>query len=79
MTKNADIDKSGYSGNGIGFDRKSSLISADGGKSQNLWIFGADMSSSVHVDYKKKYILVLRKGPIQGLGHALTAKKNVFT
>ena len=33
------------------------------------------MSSSVHVDYKKKYILVLRKGPIQGLGHALTAKK----
>ena len=22
LTKNADIDKSGYSGNGIGFDRK---------------------------------------------------------
>ena len=75
LTKNADIDKYGYSGNGIGFDRKWSLISAGGRRSQNLWIFGADMSSSVHIDYKKKYILVLRKGPIQGLEHALTAKK----
>ena len=33
------------------------------------------MSSSVHVDNKKKDILILRKGPTQGLEHTLTAKK----
>ena len=34
------------------------------------------MSSSVHVDNKKKYILSLGKGPAQGLGeHSLTAEK----
>ena len=34
------------------------------------------MSSSVHVDNKKKYILILGKNPIQGLdGTTLTAKK----
>ena len=34
------------------------------------YIFGVDMSSS-----KKKDILVLGKGPTQGLEHTLTAKK----
>ena len=33
------------------------------------------MSSSVHVDNKKKDILVLGKGPTQGLEHTLTAEK----
>ena len=34
------------------------------------------MSSSVHVDNKKKDILIIGKGPTQGLGiHSLTAKK----
>ena len=33
------------------------------------------MSSSVHVDNKKKNILVLGKGPTQGLEHTLIAKK----
>ena len=34
------------------------------------------MSSSVHVDNKGKYILILGKGPTQGLGeHSLTAEK----
>ena len=38
--------------------------------------FGVDMSSSVHVDNKKKDILIIRKGPTQGLGeHLLTAEK----
>ena len=34
-----------------------------------------DRSSSAHIDKKKKYILVLRKGPTQGLEHTLTAEK----
>ena len=34
------------------------------------------MSSSVHVDNKGKDILILGKGPTQGLGkHSLTAEK----
>ena len=37
------------------------------------------MSSSVHVDNKKKNILILDEGPIQGLDNTiLTAEKNVF-
>ena len=33
------------------------------------------MSSSAHTDNKKKDILVLRKGPTQGLEHTLTVEK----
>ena len=75
LTKNADIDKYGYSGYGIGFDRRSSFSFPSGGFGQNVLIFGADMSSSSHIDNKKKDILVLRRGPTQGLEHTLTAKK----
>ena len=37
------------------------------------------MSSSVHFDNKRKYILILGKGPTQGLEHTLTAEKINFT
>ena len=33
------------------------------------------MSSSIHIDNKKKYILVLARGPTQGLESTLTAEK----
>ena len=36
------------------------------------------MSSSAHIDNKKKDILVLGKGPTQGLEHMLTAEKIYF-
>ena len=75
LTKNADIGKYGYSGYGIGFDRRSSYSFPGGGFGQNVLIFGADMSSSVHVNNKKKDILILGKGPTQGLEHTLTAEK----
>ena len=75
MTKNADIDKYGFSGYGIGFDRRSSFSFPGGGFGQNVLIFGVDMSSSSHIDNKKKEILVLGKGQIQGLEHTLTAEK----
>ena len=52
LTKNADIDKYGYSGYGIGLDRKSSFSFPDSGSGQNVLIFGAGMSSSVYVDNK---------------------------
>ena len=75
MTKNTYIDKYGYSGYGIGFDRRSSFSFLGGGFGQNVLIFGADRSSSAHIDNKEKDILVLGKGPTQGLEHKLTAKK----
>ena len=73
LTKNANIDKYGYSCYGIGFDRRSSFSFPGGRFGQNVWIFGVDMSSSAHIDNKKKDILVLGKGPTQGLEHTLTA------
>ena len=48
LTKNADTGKYGYSGYGIGFDRKSSFSFPGGGFGQNILIFGVDMSSSAH-------------------------------
>ena len=75
LTKNADIDKYGYSGYGIGFDRRSSFSFPSSGFGQNVLIFGVDMSSSAHIDNKKKEILVLGKDPTQWLEHSLTAEK----
>ena len=76
LTKNADIDKYRYSGYGIGFDRRSSFSFPGGGFLQNIIIFGVDMNSSIHIDNKWKYILILGKGPTQGLGqNSLTAEK----
>ena len=42
---------------------------------QNILIFGVDMSFSAHIANKKKDILLLGKGPRQGLEHTLTAEK----
>ena len=33
------------------------------------------MSSSIKIDNRKKYILIFRKGPTQGLEHTLSAEK----
>ena len=75
MTKNADIGKYGYSGYGIEFDRKTAFSFPGGvGFSQNI-IFGVDMSSSAHIDNKKKDIPILGKGQTQGLEHTLSAEK----
>ena len=76
LTKNADIDKYKYSGYGIGFDGKGFYSHPSGGTGRNVIIFGVDMSSSTKIDNKGKYILVLGKGPTQGLGeHSLSAEK----
>ena len=49
LTKNVDIGKYGYSGYGIGFDRRSSFTFPGGGFGQNVLMFGAEMSSSAHI------------------------------
>ena len=61
LTKHININKYGYSGYEIGFDRKSRFSFPGGGFGQNVIIFGENMSSSVHVDNKKKDILILEK------------------
>ena len=43
--------------------------------SVKILIFGADTSSSAHIDNKKKNKLVLGIGTTQGLEHRLTAEK----
>ena len=75
MTKNADIDRYGYSGYGIGFDRHGSFSFPGTGLGRNVIIFGVDMSSSTKIDNRKKYILILSEGPTQGLEHTLSAEK----
>ena len=67
LSKNADIEKYKYSGYGIRFDRRSSFSFTGGGFGQNVLIFGADMSASIHIDKNKKNIFVLGRGPTQGL------------
>ena len=45
LTKNADIQKYGYSGYRIRYDRRSSFSFPGGGFGQNIKIFGVDMNS----------------------------------
>ena len=75
LTKNADIDKYKYSRYGIEFDRRASFSLPSGGNGQNVITFGVVKSSSTKIDNRKKYILILGKGPRQGSEHTLTAEK----
>ena len=74
LTKDVNVDQYKYSGYGIGFDKKGSYSIGDE-VGRNAIIFRVDMSSSPHIDNKKKDILILGKGPRQGLEHTLTAEK----
>ena len=67
LTKNAYPDKYSSWRYGIGFDSRSLFLFPNFNWGQNVIIFGVDNSSSVHIDNKKKYILVLGKGPTQGV------------
>ena len=75
FNKNADIEKYGYSGYGIGFDRRESFPFPGGRFGQNVLIFGVDMRFSAHIDNKERNILVLGIGPTHGLENTLTAEK----
>ena len=75
LTKNAEIDRCGYSGYGIGFDRHGSFSFPGTGLGRNVIIFGVDMSSSTKIHNRKKFTLILGKGPTQGLERTLSAEK----
>ena len=53
LTTNLDPHKYFYFGYGVSFDVRGTFSLPDGGFGKNIVIFGADMSSSVHVDNKK--------------------------
>ena len=74
MTKSPDVYKYKYSGYGIGFERREEF-SLENGIDRNVIISGLSLSSSPDTDNKKKYILILDKGPTQGLEHTMTAQK----
>ena len=74
LTKHVDIDLCKYSGYSIGFDRKG-FFSIGDEVGRNVISSVVDMSSSSHIDNKNKDILILGKGPTQGLEHTLAAEK----
>ena len=78
LTKNADIDKYGYSGYGIGFDRRSKFSFPGVGLGQNVLMFGVDMSFSADIDNKKKNILVLGKRTNTRIRAYFNCRKDVF-
>ena len=77
LTKNADIDKYGYSSNAIRFDRKGSFSFPGGEYGQNILIVGVDMNFSAHIDNKKRHI-ILRNRPNPRIRTYFNCRKNVF-
>ena len=54
LVKNSDINKFGYTGYGIGFDRGTTFSFPSGEFRHNVLVFGVDMSGSTHIDNKKR-------------------------
>ena len=67
LAKNANPDKYTYADYGIGFDFCLEFSTPDRTFGKNIIVFGADLSSSVHIDNKGKDILILGEGLTQGL------------
>ena len=71
LTKNADIDRYGYSGYGTEFDRCGSVSFPGTGLGRNVITFGVDMSSSTKIDNRKKDIMTRTRTYTE-------CRKNVF-
>ena len=52
---------------------------ANRSEDKNVITFGADMRSSVHIDDKGKYILILVKGITQGLNNITLAAETLYS
>ena len=75
MTKNTDIDKHKYYGYGIEFNTKGSFLFPGTWLGRNVIILRVDMSSTTKIDNREKAILIVGKGPTQGLEQTLSAEK----
>ena len=87
ITKNAtDKDKNNYKGYGICFDERSEFghTITEGGNAhttdvRNVFIFGADMSFSVHATNKANHIYLMGTGLMQGINDTMIyAEKNFY-
>ena len=79
LTKNVDTDKYRYSGYSIGFDSRETFSHLSGGFGKNVVIFGADMSSSVHTNNKRRSILVLGKRFTQGIDNTAIYTEKMYS
>ena len=52
LAKNSDINKFGYNGYGIGFDRDTTFSFPSGGFGHNVLLFGVGIWGSTHIDNK---------------------------
>ena len=77
LTKNADIDKYGYSGYGIEFDRGGEFSFPGGGLDRNAIIFGVDTSFSAHIDNKKRHISIRNRSNTR-IRTYVNCRKTVF-
>ena len=77
LTANTDLDKYKYCGYDFWFDARGSFPLSNGSRfRKNVIVFGAEVSSSLLIDNKKKYNLILCKGSTTGLDvTSLTAGK----
>ena len=64
LIENVDLDQYQYTCFSIGFDFRSEFLFTDGSYGKKIIIFRGDMSSSVHIDNKGKYILISGEGPM---------------
>ena len=71
------MDKYGYSGYGIEFDRRGSFSFSGGGYCQNVLIFGVDMSFSAHIDNKKRHISIRNRSNTR-IRTYFNCRKNAF-
>ena len=62
LARNVDLDKYVYTGYSIGFNSRSEFSLPNSSVGKNVIMFVVYMSSSVHVDNKKKEIFILGKG-----------------
>ena len=60
------------------FDSRSEFLFIDGSMGKNVIFFGADMSSSVHIDNEKRNILILDEGPTQGLDDTILTEEAIY-
>ena len=77
LTKNADIDRYGYSRYGMGFNRRGSFSFPGGGFGKNILIFGVNMSFSHTLIIKKRHIS-LRNRSNRRIRTYTNCKKNVL-
>ena len=75
LPKNANTDRYQYSRYRIGFDRHGNFSFPGIELGRNVIVFGVDMNSLTKIHNRKKDILILGKGPTQGLEHTWVQKK----